>query len=388
MRAVRSPEGFEFVRYCAHLDRPAIIVTFLAVLELIRAGRVGLRTGRTRWDAQALCANEATRTVTTCQQPELIDTGELEREIEALLFVASESLSIDRLAKLTGVFPHGRRRNTPANHRTVRVARDRRSRDRRRLSLREFAPSVRAQSSKRICCRRRPISRRRRWKRWRSSRICSPSRKPRSKLLRGVNVDSVVSTLLDRRFIVEAGRRDVVGRPIIYKTTPEFLESFGLRSISELPPVDMEAESREIPLPDSGRDRRSCRRIGSRAERRSGRTRARCTAKSRLIEPADAFRRARPRRRRIRDAVAYAARMGCTAVQFFNGNPKSYRLDAADVPALERFRSLRQEAGIDPAVIHTSYLINLASEDPKILRARCGCSRATWRRPASAEYRS
>jgi segregation and condensation protein A len=40
LRAVRSPEGFEFVAYCAGLDHPAIIVTFLAVLELVRAGRV------------------------------------------------------------------------------------------------------------------------------------------------------------------------------------------------------------------------------------------------------------------------------------------------------------------------------------------------------------
>ena len=65
----------------------------------------------------------------------------------------------------------------------------------------------------------------------------------------GVNVDSVVSTLLDKRFIAETGRREVVGRPMEYRTTPEFLESFGLRSLSELPPVDLDAETLEIPLP-------------------------------------------------------------------------------------------------------------------------------------------
>jgi deoxyribonuclease-4 len=67
-------------------------------------------------------------------------------------------------------------------------------------------------------------------------------------------------------------------------------------------------------------------------------------------------------------AVAYAARLGCTAVQFFNGNPKSYRLDATDVPGLSRFRELRERAGVDPGVIHTSYLINLASDDQKIYK--------------------
>lgn len=66
------------------------------------------------------------------------------------------------------------------------------------------------------------------------------------------------------------------------------------------------------------------------------------------------------------DAVAYARKLGCTAVQFFSGNPKTYRVGPIDAPSLERFAALRAAAGISSAVIHTSYLINLASEDPKI----------------------
>jgi deoxyribonuclease-4 len=66
------------------------------------------------------------------------------------------------------------------------------------------------------------------------------------------------------------------------------------------------------------------------------------------------------------EAVAYAERLGCTAVQFFSGNPKTYRTGPIDAPSLERFASLRAEAGIRSAVIHTSYLINLASEDSKV----------------------
>ena len=64
-------------------------------------------------------------------------------------------------------------------------------------------------------------------------------------------------------------------------------------------------------------------------------------------------------------AVAYAGRLGWTALQFFSGNPKTYRVGAMDVPALERFARGRMDAGITPCAIHTSYLINLASEDPK-----------------------
>lgn len=65
-------------------------------------------------------------------------------------------------------------------------------------------------------------------------------------------------------------------------------------------------------------------------------------------------------------AVEQAKRAGCTAVQIFSSNPRSYRTGAIDRTALENFKSMREEAQIDPCVIHTSYLINLASEDPKV----------------------
>lgn len=65
-------------------------------------------------------------------------------------------------------------------------------------------------------------------------------------------------------------------------------------------------------------------------------------------------------------AVSYAQRLGCDALQFFNGNPRSYRVGKIDEAAHDRFRAARAAAGIATAVIHTSYLINLASEDPKI----------------------
>jgi deoxyribonuclease-4 len=64
-------------------------------------------------------------------------------------------------------------------------------------------------------------------------------------------------------------------------------------------------------------------------------------------------------------AVEYAQKLGCGALQFFAGNPKTYRVGGIDAPALQRFAKTRAAAGITPAVIHTSYLINLASEDRK-----------------------
>ena len=66
-------------------------------------------------------------------------------------------------------------------------------------------------------------------------------------------------------------------------------------------------------------------------------------------------------------AVERAKALGCTAMQIFSSNPRSYRPSKIDIPALQTFEALRKEAGIDPCVIHTPYLINLASEDPKVL---------------------
>lgn len=53
--------------------------------------------------------------------------------------------------------------------------------------------------------------------------------------IRGVDVDSVLSGLLARRLIKIAGRKEAVGRPLLYATTPEFLETFGLKDLNELP---------------------------------------------------------------------------------------------------------------------------------------------------------
>ena len=63
--------------------------------------------------------------------------------------------------------------------------------------------------------------------------------------IRGVAVDGVMQTLLERGLVVVAGRAEVVGRPMTYATTPLFLEYFGLKSLEELPAAD---ELRRIPV--------------------------------------------------------------------------------------------------------------------------------------------
>jgi segregation and condensation protein B len=59
--------------------------------------------------------------------------------------------------------------------------------------------------------------------------------------IRGVNSDGVLRTLVSRGIIEEVGRLDQVGRPILYGTTFEFLQQFGLRNLNELPPLEEKA---------------------------------------------------------------------------------------------------------------------------------------------------
>ena len=56
--------------------------------------------------------------------------------------------------------------------------------------------------------------------------------------VRGVSVDGVMQTLLERGLVEQVGRAEVVGRPMTYGTTPLFLEYFGLRSLEDLPAAD------------------------------------------------------------------------------------------------------------------------------------------------------
>jgi segregation and condensation protein B len=159
--------------------------------------------------------------------------------IEALLFVASESLTIKQLAKLT----HATEMEIAAT--LQRIEADFADRG---IVLREIAGGYRFASA--------PAAREavEAYLLPPKSNLSTPAletlaiiaymqpvTKSEIEAIRGVASDSVVSTLLDRNLVAEAGRKDVVGRPMLYKTTPEFLESFGLRSLDDLPPMELEA---------------------------------------------------------------------------------------------------------------------------------------------------
>jgi segregation and condensation protein B len=80
-----------------------------------------------------------------------------------------------------------------------------------------------------------------------------PVTAPEIQEIRGVNTSGVLKTLLDKRLITTAGRKEVIGRPILYKTSKEFLMRFGLSDLDELPSLkEFEALAREALGGDEG----------------------------------------------------------------------------------------------------------------------------------------
>jgi len=78
-----------------------------------------------------------------------------------------------------------------------------------------------------------------------------PVTRPQIEAVRGVNSDSVIKNLLSKGLIEELGRTEGPGRPVLYSTTTEFLQHFGLTALNDLPPLSLEAQP-TLPEGDAG----------------------------------------------------------------------------------------------------------------------------------------
>ena len=74
---------------------------------------------------------------------------------------------------------------------------------------------------------------------------------PEIQQIRGVDATGAVKTLLDRKLVATAGRKNVIGRPILYRTTKEFLMQFGLSRVDELPSIEEFEELARAALGDA-----------------------------------------------------------------------------------------------------------------------------------------
>src|SRR3989338_4687551 len=87
---------------------------------------------------------------------------------------------------------------------------------------------------------------------------------PEIQAIRGVNAVGVLKTLLDKKLITTAGRKNVLGRPILYKTSKEFLMQFGLNSLQELPSIEEFEELARAAIGEASREPPAMGAISSR----------------------------------------------------------------------------------------------------------------------------
>ena len=169
-----------------------------------------------------------------------MDAEEIRRGIEAILFAAGEPVGAERMALAMGI-------SVETIHQEAKVLQDELSFQRRGVrivTLEDAYQMVSAPDQADLITRaletRKPP-------RLSASALetltviayYQPTTKAFVEQIRGVDSSYTVGVLLNKKLIEERGRLSVPGRPILYGTTPDFLRTFGLSSLDELPEVDL-----------------------------------------------------------------------------------------------------------------------------------------------------
>lgn len=168
-----------------------------------------------------------------------MDEKELQRAIEAILFAAGERIEISRLAFALG-----------ADENEIQAAADRLADemafDRRGIRIIRLEQGYQMVSSGEMADYVTKALETRKPPKLSSSQLealtiiayYQPATKAMVEQIRGVDSAYSIASLMNKKLIEEAGRLNVPGRPIQYRTTPDFLRTFGLSSLEELPPID------------------------------------------------------------------------------------------------------------------------------------------------------
>ena len=164
---------------------------------------------------------------------------ELQRAIEAILFAAGERIETSRLAAALQTDPDDIRKATEA-------LADQLAFDRRGIRIIKLDDGYQMVSSGEMAEYVTKCLETRKPPKLSSSQLetltiiayYQPATKAMVEQIRGVDSAYSVSALLNKSLIEEAGRLNVPGRPIQYRTTPDFLRTFGISSLEELPPIE------------------------------------------------------------------------------------------------------------------------------------------------------
>ena len=156
-------------------------------------------------------------------------------QLEALLFAAGEPLGVPQLAELLGM-------TKPQTWELLGLLQEDYKAEKRGLELREVAEGWQLCTK---ACHHEAVMQLADTQELKLSNAAmetlaiiayrQPVTRAEMEAVRGVKVEGVVNTLLEWELIAEAGRKETVGRPILYKTTKRFLEVFGLKTLQDLP---------------------------------------------------------------------------------------------------------------------------------------------------------
>ena len=180
---------------------------------------------------------------------------QLQRAIEAILFAAGERIEIRRLAFVLDVAP------SEVEQAADKLA-DSYSYQRRGIRIVKLEKGYQMVSSgemadyvtKALETRKPPKLSASQLETLTIIAYYQPATKAMVEQIRGVDSAYSVAALLNKKLIEEAGRLNVPGRPIQYRTTPDFLRTFGLSSLEELPPIEKIAFGEPIEVPQEQTD--------------------------------------------------------------------------------------------------------------------------------------
>lgn len=180
-----------------------------------------------------------------------MELEEMQRAIEAILFASGERIDIKRFSDVFEVDPHEVEQAADALANTYAFER----RGMRILKLEKGYQMVSAGDmsgyvTKALETRKPPKLSSSQLETLTIIAYYQPATKAMVEQIRGVDSAYSVAALLNKKLIEEAGRLNVPGRPIQYKTTPDFLRTFGLSSLEELPPIDKISFGEPIEIPE------------------------------------------------------------------------------------------------------------------------------------------
>ncbi|MBI3551003.1 MAG: SMC-Scp complex subunit ScpB [Elusimicrobia bacterium] len=185
-----------------------------------------------------------------------LENSELKKALESLLFITDHALSLADLCKITGV------KDAPRIQALVDELKLKLDQEGSAVQLLEvadgyqmatrpsYAPFVRKLFAERMTMRLSTAAHE-------TLSIVAykqPITRAEIEEVRGVEVIAALETLLEKRLIRVVGRKESVGRPLLYGTTPEFLRHFGLKNLEDLPPLEtfvaQLAEAEKAPAPE------------------------------------------------------------------------------------------------------------------------------------------